>query len=86
MKRERDDSMSPLQLASKRGRRLEGLRKCDECRLRAVVTWRYGSTNRGEIHLCSVCRPVVYERSFGRGDALDVAMSGGQWEANRRKH
>src|SRR6266567_4281517 len=67
---DKDSSALPLLLVSKRGVRLEALRKCDECRVHASVTWRYGSRNHGTVYLCSTCKPLVFDRSHGSADAL----------------
>jgi hypothetical protein len=73
-------------LESRRGTRVEGPRACTECKQSRAVVWRYARSNLGEVHLCAVCKVRAFERSFGKIDALDMSVSGGAFESNRRRH
>ena len=73
-----------LRLESRRGSKV-GPGRCAECNRPDLELWRYSRSNRGEVHLCRPCKDVVFDRSFGRLDALDFAEPGG-FESNRRRH
>lgn len=75
-----------LILYSRRGSRVTGKEFCRECGTRKDHIWRYAESNRGTVYLCSECKPLVFDRSFGHIDAMDHAESGGQWESNPHKH
>lgn len=86
LKNNEPENINILYLKSKRGLRIEELEQCDECKMGTKPVWRYSESNKGVIFLCSSCKPLVLERSFGKVDALNTAFSGGKFEGNRRKH
>lgn len=63
-----------------------GSHQCSECKCYSFATWRYRQSNIGEVYLCSECKPYVRDRSFGSIDAGMIALNGGAFESNRRKH
>ncbi len=73
-------------LISRRGQKVDEYTKCSQCDKWKLQVWRYAESNQGEVHLCSACKPRIFDRSFGKIDALDVAVSGGGFETNKRKH
>jgi hypothetical protein len=75
-----------LFLESERGTRINEIRCCAECGLRGSPFWRYRESSRGVVFLCDYCKPLVYERSHGRVDALSMSFQGGKFEGNRRRH
>ena len=68
-----DDGVDVI-LISQRGQRLE-TGYCRECRSYQSPVWTYRESNHGRVSLCSRCKPEVFDRSFGRLDALDHAPS-----------
>lgn len=76
----------PLHLVSRRGKRFEGLSRCDECLRLHPEIWKYKQSSRGEVGLCGRCKGIVLDRSFGRVDAMSRALTGGGFETNRRRH
>src|SRR3989344_7355632 len=85
---DRNKSTPKFQLISKRGNRVEGMRKCNKCGKQFKATWRYTESTRGTVYLCMVCKERV-KRKKGRRrkiDALDLAYSGGSFESNSRRH
>jgi hypothetical protein len=88
-KRPAAHTTSPIKLASKRCRWVDNSqnRCCDECHTRGEKKlWRYSRSNQGTICLCSRCKRIVLDRSFGPIDAQDVALEGGAFETNPRRH
>ena len=79
-------SQTYLRLISRRGTKTEILKRCNNCGIIKQPTWHYVNSTWGEVHLCSKCKPEVFDRSFGKMDALDKAWSGGAFETNKRKH
>lgn len=76
-----------MTLESKRGTRVEGIRKCDECRETDTILWRYSKSNRGEVYICGRCKQRVRDRSFHRVDIMDTPLVWvNPFETNRRKH
>ncbi len=75
-----------LLLESKKAEWLNEEKICDNCQCVSKPSWKYSKSNKGLIHLCSRCKPIVYSKSFGKIDALDIAQQGGSFESNRRKH
>lgn len=71
-------------LISKRGVR-EGDGTCDNCGMRHTSVWHYKESNQGRVCLCGVCKQTVFDRSFGRIDAMDHAVTS-SFETNRRRH
>ena len=76
----------PLVLTSRRGTRVDDGTPCTSCGRKDMTVWRYRESNYGVVHLCCNCKSKVFERSFGKVDALDRAVSGGGIETNRRRH
>jgi len=76
----------PLKLISRRGTRVDGARVCAECGRLKTPVWHYTRSSRGEVCICTFCKPRVFNRSFGKLDALDFAQRGGGFESNRRNH
>ena len=60
-----------LVLVSRRGRRLDESHCCAECGHAEKPLWVYKESNLGEALVCRFCKPKVFDRSFGRIDALD---------------
>ncbi len=75
-----------LRLISKKGTRHDRKTRCSECKSIFEVVWLYAESNRGPVALCSMCKPVVFDRSFPQVDALDVAIRIGRFESNRKEH
>jgi hypothetical protein len=75
-----------IRLISRRGEKYNSKITCDECGGVTSTAWKYLKTNRGEVYLCSRCKPYVFNRSFGSTDALDHAETGGFFEGNRSRH
>lgn len=74
----------PIILESKRGTRIDG-GGCDECGSRnEKALWRCARSNQGTVYICSTCKPVVFDRSFDKSDALNTAYLGGTFESSRR--
>ncbi len=72
-------------LESKRGTKQENPAVCAECKMLSTV-WSYSKSNYGRVNLCRPCKSLVFDRSFGKIDALDLANTGGKFEGNRHKH
>lgn len=77
--------LKEVYLISEKGTRIAVSTRCDECKAKHSPVWRYVKSNLGTVHLCSSCKPEVFDRSFGMKDALD-SSSGGGFEANRKRH
>lgn len=75
-----------FRLISRRGTRVESLQKCYVCKSEKGGTWRYAQSTKGEVHICLACKPRVFDKSFGKIDALSRSVTGGGFETNRRKH
>ncbi|MBX2997860.1 MAG: hypothetical protein KF893_05070 [Caldilineaceae bacterium] len=58
-------------LISKRGSRADTAEFCDECFTQIKPFWRYSKSNRGPVHLCSRCKPIVFDRSFPKIDLMN---------------
>jgi hypothetical protein len=76
----------PITLISKRGTRVNMRRPCDSCHCVEPVTWRYERSNRGTVYICGRCKSGLFNRSFEKRDALNLAFQGGAFEINRRRH
>lgn len=74
----------PIILKSRRGTKTEGQR-CSECGAAAKHIWRYAESNRGVVYLCSLCKNIVFDRSFDHVDAMSTAIII-PFESNPRKH
>lgn len=72
-------------LISRRGKRVDERRRCNECRDIRPLLWEYPESNCGSVLICSLCKSVVFDRSFGSIDALDKALPG-NFESNPRRH
>ena len=75
-----------LVIRSKYGKRLESWKLCDACKKNKSPVWLYKNSSRGDVHICSSCKPKLFDRSFGKKDALDYAQTGGKFEGNKKKH
>ena len=73
-------------LESKRGTKINEIKHCNNCGQLSKPVWRYSKSNFDEVFLCESCKYEVWDRSFGRIDAMDHADSGGAFEMNRRRH
>lgn len=80
----REDAL--LVLNSRRAYRISEPMNCDSCNASSNVVWRYAESNRGTVHICDRCKPKICVRSFGEKDAMNVAIQGGRFESDRRKH
>lgn len=76
----------PFLLISRRGTRVDTPQKCNACGKTKIPVWRYSQSTRGGVFICSSCKPRIFDRSFGRKDALDFAIMGGGFETKRSKH
>jgi len=57
-------SKSQIILTSRSGVRIDsGL--CAECGLEQSPLWHYAESNRGAVDICSECKQIVFDRSFG---------------------
>ena len=79
-------SSQDIILISKKATRIDEAKMCNKCLAFTKGIWRYAESNIGEVYICSRCKQSVYSRSFGSKDALDIAVQGGLFESNRRKH
>ena len=75
-----------IYLESKRGKRFDEIMTCSACGIPTTPTWRYSSDDGGVVLICARCKPLVFERSFGKKDAMDIAVLGGMFDGNRRRH
>jgi hypothetical protein len=73
-----------LILESRRGTRMPIPMQCDECRVLKQV-FRYSKSSFGIAFVCIACKSVVFGRSFGSVDAMNLAFQGGSSESNRRR-
>lgn len=74
-------------LAVRRGTRVSERTCCDECGIEEKPIWRYSKSNLGVVYLCSRCKRIVFDRSFGSLDAMNTRrVVTGQFESNRRKY
>jgi hypothetical protein len=74
-----------IAITTRHATRLAGPAECADCRGILKVGWQY-QTNSGPVILCGLCRDRALDRAFGHHDALDVAVSGGRFDSNRRRH
>jgi hypothetical protein len=82
-----DTQKKEIKLESKKAaERIDRKAICSNCKTLMRPLWRYSKSNVGEVYLCSLCKPEVFEKSFGSVDALNVAYQGGQFESDRRKY
>lgn len=79
-------STSRFILESRRGARVLGPRPCKNCGRNHDVVWFYAKSSDGAVYLCATCKAIVFDRSFGKLDALNLAFSGGAFESSRRRH
>jgi hypothetical protein len=79
-------SKSNIILNSKRGMKVRSLMTCDSCGLTEIGLYRYSESNKGLVHICSRCKPSIFNRSFDKIDAMKLASQGGAFETNRRRH
>ena len=56
-----------IKLTSRTSQRT-GQGRCTECGTTALILWHYPESNQGPVDLCSQCKPVVFERSFGKNE------------------
>jgi len=55
---------SKITLFSRNGQRLEkGI--CAECGQEQPALWQYSESSQGPVDICSDCKTIVFERSFG---------------------
>jgi hypothetical protein len=73
-------------LNSKRGTRIQQKAICDSCHVNSSVIWHYADSNQGAVNICGRCKSTVFNRSFGKIDAMTNALQGGRFESNRRRH
>ncbi len=64
----------PILLTSKRGTRVFEKRLCNNCGAPLDVLWRYAQSNYGTVYICTRCKMEVFERSFGKIDAMNMAV------------
>lgn len=74
-----------LRLESKRGRQV-GCGHCANCGRFELSLWRYNKSTIGPANLCTACKNLALDRSFGKIDALDRSEAGGRFEGSRRRH
>lgn len=75
----------PLRLISQRGTRIHVPCMCNICNKTTSPTWHYKESTKGSVNVCLLCRPALLDKSFGKLDALDHAVSGGGFETSRRR-
>jgi hypothetical protein len=59
-------------IESRRGTKIAGSAKCEECERTNVTVWEYADSNFGRVRLCAFCKADAFNRSFGNIDALDM--------------
>jgi hypothetical protein len=84
--RRRKKKKPQLVLVSKRGMRIPSKTECSLCHKAKSPVWHYAKSSRGPVNICGDCKPRLFDRSFGKKDALNYAETGGLYEGNRRKH
>lgn len=82
---ERPPKKVKLLLISRRGTKTVGATECAACHRSQLTTWHYKESTRGSVNICELCKPRLFDRSFGRKDALDYCKLGGGFESNRRR-
>ena len=75
-----------FKLISKRSSKLLDGGTCANCKKSYPLLWRYAESTIGSLNLCTDCKPLLLDFSFGKMDALDHAVTGGGFEQNRRRH
>ena len=75
-----------ITLISQRGSRTSKPTRCSACDVVKTPTWKYSESTHGVVSICSSCKPDIFDRSFGKKDALDFAQLGGNFESNRSKY
>lgn len=75
----------PFRLVSQRGTRIDAPCLCSVCNKTTSPTWHYRQSTKGPVNVCLLCKPALLDRSFGKKDALDHAISGGGFETSRRR-
>jgi hypothetical protein len=72
-------------LISRRGSPVRGIGACYACAGPGQVR-QYEARGVGKVLLCAECADKARDETFGRLDALDVAIPVGGFETNRRRH
>jgi len=85
-RKEKHPQPTPLLLVSKRGVRINKRMSCDCCKTFRDLLWRYNESNKGVVHICIMCKPKLFDRSFNKVDVLNFANTGGGFETKRSKH
>ena len=76
---------SKIILKSRRGTRIRGgEQQCSECGYPDKVLWKYAKSNFGMVYLCWSCKAKVFDRSFGKIDATEMAYSGNYGDSIHR--
>lgn len=57
--------LAPLQIESKRSRRVLGSRSCDLCGREVLETYRYAESSWGVVHLCRSCHQRRHPAQLG---------------------
>lgn len=84
-------TLNKVKLISKKGDIIFEKHVCDNCGTVVNRPTKYLKSNFGTIFICSKCKPLVFNRSFGdieiQGENLikNNIKSGGLWEKNKRK-
>lgn len=84
-------TLGKVKLFSKKGIIVFEKHVCDNCGTIVNRPTKYSKSIFGVVFVCSKCKPVVFNRSFGnieiKGENLikKNIKSGGLWEKNRRK-
>ncbi|MCK9424989.1 MAG: hypothetical protein M0Q21_02995 [Ignavibacteriaceae bacterium] len=87
----RPQTLNKVKLISKKGNIVFEKHACDNCGEVVNRPTKYSKSNFGAIFVCSKCKPLVFNKSFGnieiQGENLikKNIKSGGLWEKNRRK-
>ncbi|MEI6289932.1 MAG: hypothetical protein WCP19_05815 [Chloroflexota bacterium] len=61
----RSKSLVTFNLISRVGQR-KAKGQCAACGAEQVVTWHYAESTAGAVDICGKCKPIVFERSFGK--------------------
>jgi hypothetical protein len=83
-----EDSRAALTVMVRRSRRVSQGGRCDKCRTVTTLLWEYCDSSLGRPALvCSTCKPIVMDASFGPVDVMDTArVKTSAFETKRRRH
>jgi hypothetical protein len=69
-----DGRFGQVVLKVKKGKFVGESHYCADCLKFDKPIWRYQNSNYGVIYLCSLCKTLAFERSFGYADAMPLKV------------